>query len=117
MEPTKKVSLVKNIAIVLAKLFSFFIPMKYVLRKFDEFSCASSNKTRKYCGFLVDANKTSILKAELFYSYSDYPFEQYVFKGVADYDSYLKVQYGDYMTPPPLNHQTTMHDIVDMYWK
>ena len=117
MEPTNKVSLVKNIAIVLAKLFSSFIPMKYVLRKFDEFSCASSNKTRKYCGFLVDANKTSILKAELFNSYSDYPFEQYVFKGIADYDSYLKVQYGDYMTPPPSNQQTTMHDIVDMYWK
>lgn len=117
MEPTKKVSFSKNLAIQLVKFLSIFISMKFVLKKFDEISCANSSKRRNYCGFLVDASNISILKAEWFDSYRDYSFGNYSFRGITDYDSYLKVQYGDYMTPPPLNQQTTMHDIVGTYWK
>lgn len=117
MKPTHKLSFVKNLAILLGKFFFFLVPMKRVLKKFDTISHASFPQKRKLCGFLVDANNTSILKAELFNAYSNYQFEDRVFRGVMDYDYYLKVQYGDYMTPPPLSQQTTMHEIVEMYWK
>ena len=117
MKPTAKVSFMKNLAILLVKGLTVLIPMKTVLKRMDDISCAKSGKKRKYCGFLSEASKTEILNAELFEDLRDYAFENHTFKGIVDFDSYLKVQYGDYMTPPPVEHQTTMHDIVVTYWK
>lgn len=117
MKPTIKVSFVKNVAILFVKGLTALFPMRVVLEKFDDISCAQSSKKRKYCGFLPDASNIAILSADLFDDYRDYTFENHTFKGIVDFDSYLKVQYGDYMTPPPVGQQTTMHDIVDTYWK
>ena len=49
-------------------------------------------------------------------NFTDYQFENYVFKGIEDYDYYLKSTYGDYMTPPPMG-QREVHEVVGMYWK
>lgn len=109
-------SLLKNIIYHLYKIPCSLIPLKYVLKKFDEISCVTAKNKTAYCGFLVEADGTTILKSKLFDNFTDYQFENYVFKGIEDYDYYLKATYGDYMTPPPMG-QREVHEVVGMYWK
>lgn len=109
-------SLLKNIVDHLYKIPCSLIPLKYVLKKFDEISCVTAKNKTAYCGFLVEADGTTILKSKLFDNFTDYQFENYVFKGIEDYDYYLKATYGDYMTPPPMG-QREVHEVVGMYWK
>lgn len=109
-------SLLKNIVYHLYKIPCSLIPLKYVLKKFDEISCVTAKNKTAYCGFLVEADGTTILKSKLFDNFTDYQFENYVFKGIEDYDYYLKATYGDYMTPPPMG-QREVHEVVGMYWK
>lgn len=109
-------SLLKNIIYHLYKIPCSLIPLKYVLKKFDEISCVTAKNKTAYCGFLVEADGSTILKSKLFDNFTDYQFENYVFKGIEDYDYYLKSTYGDYMTPPPMG-QREVHEVVGMYWK
>lgn len=109
-------SLLKNIIYHLYKIPCSLIPLKYVLKKFDEISCVTAKNKTAYCGFLVEADGTTILKSKLFDNFTDYQFENYVFKGIEDYDYYLKATYGDDMTPPPMG-QREVHEVVGMYWK
>lgn len=109
-------SLLKSIIYHLYKIPCSLIPLKYVLKKFDEISCVTAKNKTAYCGFLVEADGTTILKSKLFDNFTDYQFENYVFKGIEDYDYYLKATYGDYMTPPPMG-QRVVHEVVGMYWK
>ena len=39
----------------------------------------------------------------------DFEFAGHKFLGFAAYDGYLKVRYGDYMTPPPPSKRQTHH--------
>ena len=109
-------SLLKNIIYHLYKIPCSLIPLKYVLKKFDEISCVTAKNKTAYCGFLVEADGSTILESKLFDNFTDYQFENYVFKGIEDYDYYLKATYGDYMTPPPMG-QREVHEVVGMYWK
>ena len=109
-------SLLKNIIYHLYKIPCSLIPLRYVLKKFNEISCVTAKNKTAYCGFLVKADGTTILKSKLFDNFTDYQFENYVFKGIEDYDYYLKATYGDYMTPPPMG-QREVHEVVGMYWK
>ena len=43
-----------------------------------------------------------------------YPFEGELFPGPKDYDAYLTRQYGDYMTPPPVECRENRHQIVQI---
>ena len=106
-------SLLKNIIYHLYKIPCSLIPLKYVLKKFDEISCVTAKNKTAYCGFLVEADGSTILKSKLFDNFTDYQFENYVFKGIEDYDYYLKATYGDYMTPPPMG-QREVHEVVGM---
>lgn len=109
-------SLLKNIIYHLCKIPCSLISLKYVLKKFDEISCIYAKDKTTYCGFLVEANGSALLKSDLFDSYTDYKFENLVFKGIKDYNYYLKTTYGDYMTPPPIKERGG-HEVVGMYWK
>ncbi len=48
-------------------------------------------------------------KKELFLEYADYEFEGHVYRGVKDYDTYLKLMYGDYMQLPPERERKSKH--------
>lgn len=43
---------------------------------------------------------------------ADYTFEGVTFKGPKDYDTYLKIAYGDYMQLPPEDQRENRHQIV-----
>ena len=52
-----------------------------------------------------------------FTSMIDVEFENKQFKAMNGYDHFLKMLYGDYMTPPPLEQQQPKHTRVPYYWK
>ena len=47
--------------------------------------------------------------------FSDYPFEDRVFRGFSDYDTYLTSAYGDYRTLPP-EEKRVSHHIFKAWW-
>lgn len=50
-----------------------------------------------------------IFRTEWFINVIDAPFEGHQVKIPSDYDSYLSLLYGDYMTPPPVNQRQMQH--------
>lgn len=56
-----------------------------------------------------------IHQTRLFTEFIDLPFENYEFKGIADYDTYLKSNYGDYMALPPANKRIAHHTFKAYY--
>ncbi len=52
----------------------------------------------------------------VFDSYSTCEFEGRVFNRIADYDTYLKIIYGDYMQLPP-EEKRVSHHLYKVYWK
>lgn len=70
---------------------------KYVSKNKKYFSCLSSPYTLKE---VYDAD-------ELFDNLKKYEFENYEFNGINNYDSYLKMLYGDYMKLPSFDKRRT----------
>ena len=52
-----------------------------------------------------------------FGSYIDLPFEDKTVMAVAAYDSVLTNQFGDYMTPPPVDQQVRGHSVHTYTWR
>ena len=50
----------------------------------------------------------------MFEHFADYTFEGETFKGLKDYDAYLKVLYNDYMQLPPEDQRENRHQIVEI---
>lgn len=56
-----------------------------------------------YIGIILGESKDVkklFLPADIFERYIEVPFENHLLPSVADYDTYLSLSYGDYMTPP-----------------
>jgi len=54
--------------------------------------------------------------ADVFKHYVELPFENRQYQCIADYDSYLKKHYGNYMQLPPKDQQVANHSFK-AYWK
>lgn len=52
----------------------------------------------------------------VFEEYSDIRFEDRSYMSVKDYDTYLSLTFGDYMTPPPVEKRKREHNFIP-YWK
>ena len=57
-----------------------------------------------------------ILPKECFTETIMLPFEKHEFCCIKEYDAFLKLEYGDYMTPPPENQRIPPHN-NHIYWK
>ncbi|MSS78504.1 LicD family protein [Anaerococcus sp. AGMB00486] len=79
----------------------------YYSRKLDEFS--ESIKESKFLANNVfgTSGEKELVDAKLFDSYIDYNFENIKVRGIKDYDTYLKVNYGNYMEIPPAEDRIT----------
>lgn len=59
--------------------------------------------------------ETRLLR-KVYETYIDVPFEGHLFKAPSDWDSHLKVIYGEYMKLPPVEQQVYKHGFT-AYWK
>lgn len=94
-ESNAKKCLANTIAMKIAKRKSG----KYYAKKLE--SLSSRIKESEYISNNVFGTSSSrVLPKEIFDSYRDYQFENITVKGVSDYATYLKINYGDYMKLP-----------------
>ena len=61
--------------------------------------------------FMAGGKTKEIMPKKYFEPFKDYEFENTSFPGVKDYDEYLTHQYGDYMTPPPVEERDNNHGL------
>ena len=74
-------------------------------------------ETSEYAGAVMGGSGVKThQKRELYETFADYEFEGHTFRGVKDYDRYLTLMYGDYMTPPPEGERASTH-MAKFYYK
>ena len=69
-----------------------------------------------YVGRLVgDYGSREVMEAKLFREYTQVAFEGKTFLAIAEYDTFLRALYGDYMQLPPEEKRKTHHEF-EAYW-
>ena len=87
------------------------------VKEMDTFFHSYPFETSEYAGALVGTyGMKEYMKAEVFKSYIELPFEGNLFMCIKDYDAYLTQHYGDYMQLPPEDKRKTHHQFKE-YWK
>ena len=56
-----------------------------------------------------------LFPAEIMSDYTELEFEGQKFMAISHYDAYLKIMYGDYMTPPPKEERVPKHNFKAYY--
>ena len=110
-------SLLKNALLVLMKLPVLAISRKRLARFLSRYSQKFNG--RGYCSVFECAQgllQKHKFPKSLFDQMAGYPFEDRVFQGFEDADSYLRNAYGDYMKLPPVEKRVTSH-LFEAYWK
>lgn len=101
--------------------FAMFLLSRFV--NSDKTFCKIEKKYKKIDFDSVDYaaavggsyREREIHKSRLFTELIDIPFENHEFKGIADYDTYLTSNYGDYMALPPENKRVAHHTFKAYY--
>lgn len=111
--PTNSRPLPKKIIALAVKIFLFWMTKQlYVslVTKLD--TCKSGNFVANNDGAW---GLKETMSKDIFAKTKKYQFEDTIFNGVADYDSYLSHLYGDYMQLPP-ESKRHIH-LTGLYWK
>ncbi len=107
------------------KPFSYFRP-RYIIRsligvalfpfrnrifyKLNSLGC--SEEDADYCAFVIHNDSfPEIFDSSIWNNLINMNFEGHSFPVFSDYDKFLTMVYGDYMTPPPKEYQVSVHGI------
>lgn len=116
LQDSHKMKIHKRIGLQVAKLLYHFASQRKMVDKLRTFVANRGKKGSRYVGVLL-CNTTKIIPRSVFDSYIPLEFEGKIFYAVKDYDTWLKAEYGDYMTPPPVGERTSPHTLCKIYWK
>ena len=111
-----EISFVKKAVLIFWKIllagFSQHVIAKRMIGK------AMSRRKSRYVGVVVWGNGIKeIMSCSQMNSLDLYDFEDTQFYGFKDFDTYLKVKYGNYMALPPANRQKSPHTLDEVFWK
>lgn len=101
--------------------FAFFILSRLVNKKrlFDKIQKKYKKIDFNGANFVAAVGgayrEKEILPKEVFTDYIDLPFEEYSFKAITAYDTYLSSIYGDYMKLPPEEKRVSHHTFKAYY--
>ncbi len=84
-----------------------------VLRKLEKLALKYDTEGSEYYGSYQDL--TNVYPAKCYRSRVLYPYEDTAFWGPEDYDTLLKADYGDYMTPPAETDRNPNHTVKAYY--
>lgn len=102
----------KRIGYIYYQLQSLFSGQEELARNYDTLAVSVHGSS-----VIVEQNampRAYDFPAEIFSELAEYPFEGELFKGLKDYDTYLKRFYGDYMQLPPEDQRENRHQIVEI---
>ena len=87
------------------------------IKKLDTLINSCPYQNSSHAGFvLIETGMMGYLEKELFERYILVPFENQEYYAIADYDTFLKKRYGDYMQLPPKEERVPGH-AAPVYWK
>ena len=102
----------KNAAIIISRILPGPSWKKTIL-KINSMGASRDFDESVYIGNLMGAwGYKEVMKREVLGEPTEYVFEDTKLYGPADYDSYLKSLYGNYMQPPPPEKQKSHHDYI-----
>lgn len=97
------------------RLMAHVIPRQYMINKYYQVATSYNNKDiKQYYGQGIVNYGERIYSEDMVKHLIDLPFEDGMFPCPADYDGYLKISFGDYMTLPPENERENRHRIVEI---
>jgi len=102
----------KRIGYLYYQLQSLFSGQKELARNYDTLAVSIHNSP-----VILEQNalpKPYCFPAETFSELADFVFEGEIFKGLKDYDTYLRLFYGDYMQLPPEDQRENRHQIMEI---
>ena len=102
----------KRIGYLYYQLQSLFSSQKELAKNYDALAVSIHNSS-----VILEQNAQSkpyCFPAGIFFELAEYEFEGEKFRGVKDYDTYLKLFYGDYMQLPPEDQRENRHQIVEV---
>lgn len=107
----------KNIFLLFAKTLLSLLSTRKIAQMIDKYAKKKNGIDSQYVFENVeDLSSKQRFSKFWFNDYCDVEFENYKFKAISSYDEFLKASYGDYMTLPPIEKQTTHHSYT-AYWK
>lgn len=111
---SKKVGCIHKIIQVVAKAVLMPVPISVLVQKYDRDVRKYPFETANYVGHLTTKAfwGSDEKPKELFSSFIKHSFEDGEFRLPHLYDDYLRLEYGDYMTLPPLEKRVKKHDYV-----
>lgn len=112
----KRRGVVKNMILAICHLVTLPISMQQIVKALDRNAQQFNQEKYSMCGNIVNSPGKDMYPTEYFSQTMDLQFEDAKFPCPVDYDSALKVMYGDYMKLPPKEKQVSHHHFI-AYWK
>lgn len=108
---------IKNVALVLLKLCTFFITKHQIIKSICGTATINRNTHKKYssCLCFVVYKERTLYLTSLFDKTIELEFEGRLYKAPKDYDLILRQTYGNYMQLPPVEKRITHHGF-DVYY-
>lgn len=98
------------------KIFLSFLSKRWLAETIDGLA-KSGNANALYWGMFAGSLKFAIITKTDLEEYVLHKFEDNDFYILSNYDHWLRQIYGEYMTPPPVDKQKTVHFFNKVYWK
>ena len=105
------VSYIYKLCLIATGLLGKVFTARFKLRMYDSVSQIGNGQESKYLGIYNELFKYLGLKydSKMLAEYMTTQFEDTNFPIIKEYDYYLKLVYGDYMTPPPEEERKPLH--------
>lgn len=112
----KRRGLIKNIILLLGKLFLFHKSMRHLAEQLDMSIDKVNSDSQYVCNLVMGNGINSVFTREAINDSTDVEFEGKFYKTMRGYEEYLTKTYGNYMQLPPIEKRVS-HHVFTAYWK
>lgn len=112
----KRRGLIKNIILLLGKLFLFHKSMRHLAEQLDMSIDKVNSDSQYVCNLVMGNGINSVFTRAAINDSTDVEFEGKFYKTMRGYEEYLTKTYGNYMLLPPIEKRVS-HHVFTAYWK